>query len=56
MLRVYSQVLQQAGKTKEAKIIDERIREALTRKADREGTRRPLPPGAKPLPPKPATN
>jgi tetratricopeptide (TPR) repeat protein len=49
MLRIYSKVLQQAGKTREAKAVDDRIRAALIRKADREGARRPLPPGAKPL-------
>jgi hypothetical protein len=49
MLRIYEKVLRQAGKTKEAKVIDERIRAALVKKADREGARKPVPSGAKPL-------
>jgi tetratricopeptide (TPR) repeat protein len=43
MLRVYMQVAKELGKAKEAKAIDERIRAALVRKVDREGTRKPAP-------------
>jgi tetratricopeptide (TPR) repeat protein len=43
MLRVYMGVLKEQGKLKEAKLLDERIRGALIKKADREGTRLPAP-------------
>jgi tetratricopeptide (TPR) repeat protein len=50
MLRVYMSVMKELGKVKEAKAIDERVRAALIRKADREGTRKPSPvPQAKPI-------
>ena len=39
MLRVYRSVLKELGKVKEAKALDDRIRGALIRKADREGNR-----------------
>jgi alpha-glucuronidase len=43
MLRVYMSVVKELGKLKEAKALDERIRGALIRKADREGKRLPAP-------------
>jgi tetratricopeptide (TPR) repeat protein len=46
VLRVYERILRDTGKPREAKLIDERIRAALIRKADRSGTRKPLPPPA----------
>jgi tetratricopeptide (TPR) repeat protein len=44
VLRIYERLLKETGKSKEAKLIDERIRAALIRKADREGTRKAVPP------------
>jgi hypothetical protein len=43
MLRIYADLLKQAGKTKEAKAADDRIRAALIKRADREGTRKRAP-------------
>jgi tetratricopeptide (TPR) repeat protein len=43
MLRVYMGVMKELGKVKEAKALDDRIRGALIRKADREGKRLPAP-------------
>ena len=43
MLRVYMSVMKELGKVKEAKVLDERIRGALVKKADREGKRLPAP-------------
>ena len=36
-------VMKELGKVKEAKVLDERIRGALVKKADREGKRLPAP-------------
>lgn len=47
VLRAYSMLLRQAKREDEAKIIDRRVTDALIRKADRDGTRRPKPTPAK---------
>jgi hypothetical protein len=41
ILRVYMSVVTERGKVKEAKALDERIRGAIIRKADRDGKRLP---------------
>ena len=47
VLRTYALLLSQLKREKEAAAIDRRVREALIKKADREGTRLPKP---KPIP------
>lgn len=48
ILRAYALVLRQVGRIQEASAIENRLKEAIIRKADRDGTRRPKPTPIKP--------